>query len=109
MANHIALRLDRLGLAEMSCIAGVGGDVKPLVRKALSGRPVLAIDGCALACAKACLARHGVTPDRHYLLPEYGVKKRYREDFDPVQAEEAVAHVAADVVIGNASRSAIAA
>ncbi|HWA38109.1 MAG TPA: putative zinc-binding protein, partial [Burkholderiales bacterium] len=56
MANHIALRLDRLGLAEMSCIAGVGGDVKPLVRKALSGRPVLAIDGCALACAKACLA-----------------------------------------------------
>ena len=38
MANHIAVRLDRLKVAEMSCIAGVGGDVKPLVRIAQSGR-----------------------------------------------------------------------
>ena len=27
LANHVALRLDRCGAAEMSCIAGVGGDV----------------------------------------------------------------------------------
>ena len=27
MANHLALRLDRAGAAEMSCIAGVGGGV----------------------------------------------------------------------------------
>lgn len=26
LANTIAVRLDRAGLAEMSCIAGVGGD-----------------------------------------------------------------------------------
>ena len=26
LANHVALRLDRAGVAEMSCIAGVGGD-----------------------------------------------------------------------------------
>jgi uncharacterized metal-binding protein len=102
MANYIALRLDRLGLAEMSCIAGVGGGVKPLVKKAASGRPVLAIDGCALACARACLARHGVKPDRHYLLTDYGVKKRYHEDFDRAQAEDALAKVSADLVIRKA-------
>jgi uncharacterized metal-binding protein len=34
MANHLAVKLDRLKVAEMSCIAGVGGDVKPLVRSA---------------------------------------------------------------------------
>ena len=27
LANHVAVRLDRAGVAEMSCIAGVGGDV----------------------------------------------------------------------------------
>jgi uncharacterized metal-binding protein len=32
LANHLALRIDRTGAAEMSCIAGLGGDVKPLVR-----------------------------------------------------------------------------
>lgn len=26
LANHVALQLDRRGVAEMSCIAGVGGD-----------------------------------------------------------------------------------
>lgn len=26
MANHLAVQLDRTGLAEMSCIAGVGGN-----------------------------------------------------------------------------------
>lgn len=40
MANHIAVKLDRLKVAEMSCIAGVGGDVKPLVRTATSGCPI---------------------------------------------------------------------
>ena len=61
-ANEIALELDRLGVAEMSCIAGVGGDVPSLVKLAKSGRPVTVIDGCALACAKSCLARHGAVP-----------------------------------------------
>ncbi len=34
MANYLALQLDRQGEAEMSCIAGVGGNVKNLVRLA---------------------------------------------------------------------------
>ncbi|MCB1967386.1 hypothetical protein CDO44_03055 [Pigmentiphaga sp. NML080357] len=45
MTNHLALQLDRLGLAEMSCIAGVGGGVPALVKTATSGRPILALDG----------------------------------------------------------------
>jgi uncharacterized metal-binding protein len=106
LANHVAVRLDRLGIAEMSCIAGVGGDVKPLVRKATSGRPVVAIDGCALACAKRCLARHGVAPSQYYLLSEWGVQKRYHEDFNRGQADEAVARIIADLAIGKAKEPA---
>ena len=36
LANTLAVRLDRAGLAEMSCIAGVGGRVASLVSKANS-------------------------------------------------------------------------
>lgn len=86
MANDLALRLDREGVAEMSCIAGVGGDVAPLVRVARSGRPVIAIDGCPLRCAAACLARHGVTPAHPVVLSQHGVKKRKGHDFDPAEA-----------------------
>ena len=33
MANYIAVQLDRKGIAEMSCIVGVGGNVKKLLQR----------------------------------------------------------------------------
>lgn len=86
LANHVAVRLDRSGLAEMSCIAGVGGDVPSLLKTARSGRPIVALDGCQLVCVSSSLARHGIAPDQHHLLHAYGVRKRQHEDFDPEQA-----------------------
>lgn len=76
LANDLALRLDADAVAQMSCIAGVGGDVPSLVRLATSGRPIIAIDGCPLHCVAHSLARHGVTPKRHVDLSEHDVKKR---------------------------------
>lgn len=91
MANYIAVRLDRKGVAEMSCIAGVGGNVKNLVRTATSGRKIIAIDGCPLACSKACLSNHSVTPDIHFDLSGVGIKKKLHEDFDKTEAEKILA------------------
>lgn len=93
-ANYIALKLDRDGLAEMSCIAGVGGNVKHLVNVAQSGRPILVLDGCKLACALHCLAERGITPDYHMQLNESGVEKRYHADFDQGQANSIANEVA---------------
>ena len=88
LANTLAVRLDRAGLAEMSCIAGVGGRVASLVNKANSGRPILAIDGCNLQCVKGCLAQHEVKADLHLILSQYGLKKRYGEDCSSEDAEQ---------------------
>ncbi|WP_425220118.1 putative zinc-binding protein [Ralstonia solanacearum] len=88
-ANHLAVKLDRAGKAEMSCISGVGGGVRSLVKTARSGRPVLALDGCALACVKACLDNAGVQPDIHLVLNQLGARKRYQADCS--EAELAVA------------------
>ncbi len=88
MANYIAVRLDRLGLAEMSCIAGVGGNVKKLVKTATSGRRMIVLDGCPLVCAKACLSNHYVSANLHFDLSKFGVKKKQHEDFDMEQAHE---------------------
>lgn len=91
MANHLALKLDREGVAEMSCIAGVGGGVTGLVRTAQSGRRILALDGCVLKCVSACLANAGVVADIHLVLSEHGVKKRQHADFDPAEAQRVYA------------------
>lgn len=97
LANQVALSLDRRGLAEMSCIAGVGGDVPLLLKIARSGRSILALDGCPLVCVKSTLARHGIAPAKHHVLSEYGVKKRYHADFDPEQAERILERVAREL------------
>jgi uncharacterized metal-binding protein len=97
MANYIALRLDREGVAEMSCIAGVGGDVRKLVKVATSGRPVIGIDGCPLACVKHSLARHGVEPLSWHELSGYEVEKIYGQDFDQAQADKVKAEIIASL------------
>lgn len=88
MSNYLAVQLDRIGIAEMSCIAGVGGNVKKLVATAQSGRKIIAIDGCPLACSKACLDIHSLQPDQHIILTDFGVKKSQHEDFHQQQADE---------------------
>lgn len=93
MANYVAVQLDRRGSAEMSCIAGVGGDVPALLKLAHSGRPIIAIDGCPLACVKRSLERHRIAADEHVQLAEHGVRKRFHADFDPEQAEQVITQV----------------
>jgi uncharacterized metal-binding protein len=81
LANQIAVDFDRSNIAEMSCIAGVGGGVKKLVKLAQSKRVIIALDGCHLHCVKSCLNSQNVSADFHFTLTEFGVKKRYHEDF----------------------------
>ncbi|MBV7486998.1 putative zinc-binding protein [Bordetella sp. BOR01] len=80
LANYLAVRLDHESVAEMSCISGVGGGVPLLVKRARSGRPILALDGCVLACVKACLEKVGVEPTRHMVLNQFGATKRYHQE-----------------------------
>lgn len=87
VANAVALRLDRMDVAEMSCIAGVGGGVKALVKVATSGRPIVALDGCALACVKSCLARYGVEPTVHHILTRHDLRKQQGANPDPDDVE----------------------
>ncbi|MBT4442277.1 MAG: zinc-binding protein [Oceanospirillaceae bacterium] len=82
LANQVALDMDRECTAEMSCIVGVGGNVPSIVKKAKSGRQIIALDGCHLHCVKGCLEQHEITPTVHYTLTKFGIKKKYKKDFE---------------------------
>lgn len=90
MSNYLAVKMDRLGHAEMSCIVGVGGDVKSLVKTAKSGRNLIVIDGCPLSCAKACLQNHQINPTIHLELSSFGIKKKNHEDYDKTTADDII-------------------
>lgn len=98
MANYIAVQLDRNGIAEMSCIVGVGGNVKKLVHTALSGRKIITIDGCPLACSKACLGNHSLNSDSHFELTALGVKKREHVEFDLKQANDILKRISKKII-----------
>ena len=97
LANAVALKLDRSNIAEMSCIAGIGGDLPPMLCTAKSGRPIVALDGCELACVRSSLSRHGLAPALYFDLSEQGVRKRHHADFDPVQAQRVFRAVAQQI------------
>lgn len=75
LADRIARRLTREGAAEMSCLAGIGGRVKPLVNKAAGADHILAIDGCPLNCTRHTLELAGFKDFDHLELHKLGMKK----------------------------------
>lgn len=97
LANSVATELDREMKAEMSCIAGVGGGVKPLVKKARSGRIIVALDGCPLHCVKHCLAQQHVVADFHYTLTDQGFRKSQHEDCGEGDVARVKAKILADL------------
>jgi uncharacterized metal-binding protein len=88
LANDVAVKMDREGIAEMLCIAGIGGNVKPLVQKAKSGRKIIAIDGCVLKCSKSCLNNVSVVPDIHFEHTDFGLKKEYHKNYNDETVDE---------------------
>jgi len=88
LANQIAIELDRDCIAEMSCIAGIGGGVESILKKAKSGRKIISLDGCPLQCVKNSLSHHAIESTLHYTLTEYGIKKKYHMEFSPSDVGE---------------------
>jgi uncharacterized metal-binding protein len=97
LANQIAIELDRDHIAEMSCIAGVGGGVESLVKKAKSGRKMIMLNGCPLHCVKSCLSMHDLGSTYHYTLTEFGIKKKYHMDFSASDVSNIKSRVINDI------------
>jgi uncharacterized metal-binding protein len=93
LADRIARQLSREGAAEMSCLAGIGGRVKPLVNKAAGAERILAIDGCPLNCTRHTLELAGFKNFEHLELQKLGMRK----GSCPVTDERVTAGVAAAV------------
>jgi uncharacterized metal-binding protein len=75
LADSVARALARTGLAEMSCLAGIGGRVKSLMNKAERAESILVIDGCPLNCARNTLQLAGFEEFQHLELHRLGFRK----------------------------------
>ncbi|PKI17021.1 putative zinc-binding protein [Colwellia sp. 12G3] len=98
MAHNISLTLDGDGIADMSCISGVVGNVKPIMELANSGRTIIAIDGCELGCTKACLDKSGIKTDHYFKISDLGFDKRDKWDDSLTENTVAMKSIYADLI-----------
>ena len=75
IADLSARKLSEDGVGKMSCLAGVGGRVKPLMKIAKGAQAILAIDGCPLHCARNTLEQAGFKKFEHLCLADMGMEK----------------------------------
>jgi uncharacterized metal-binding protein len=79
LADHTARRLQELGVARMTCLAGVGGRVKSILATVNAAPERMMIDGCPLECGAHTLRLAGITEFQHFKLHELGLHKHHRE------------------------------
>lgn len=75
LADKTARSLAQSGVAEMSCLAGIGGRVKSLMKIAERADEILVIDGCPLNCARHTLEMAGFQRFSHLELHRLGLRK----------------------------------
>ncbi len=75
IADQAARKLTRDGAGKMYCMAGLGGDVGPIVETTRKACAILAIDGCNVDCVKKTLERLGFKDYLHMRVTDLGLEK----------------------------------
>ena len=75
VSDQAARQMTRDGVGKMFCLAGLGGKVEGIMQKTKVAARVLAIDGCALDCAKKCLEQAGIADFAHVRITDLGMEK----------------------------------
>jgi uncharacterized metal-binding protein len=89
IANAAAVEMTKQGRAKMYCLAGVGAHVSGMVDSAAHADYRIAIDGCAVACARKTLEHAGMPVEQAVVITDLGVSKNH----DFVWSEETLARV----------------
>lgn len=83
LSNRAAVELTREGFGKMFCLAGVGGQLSGFVQSARDIPRMVAIDGCSIGCAKACLENSNVPLKTYLVLTDLGFEKNKDLDVKP--------------------------
>ncbi|MCQ6963162.1 zinc-binding protein [Methanolobus chelungpuianus] len=93
MANKIAVELTKQGKGRMMCTAGIGARIPGIMKSTEGTDEIIAIDGCALTCARKSLELAGFTVNKHVVLTELGMQKNKDLDLQENEVSAVMARV----------------
>jgi uncharacterized metal-binding protein len=88
-----AIRLAQEGFGNFSCIAGIGGNIPPMIRSAKDAEERIVIDGCPTGCARRIMDSNLIPIDRYVIVTELGKKKTHDFDVDDCDVDIIVKEV----------------
>jgi len=80
LSNKIAIELEKQGIGNLMCTAGIGARAPGLMKSAEASDRIIAIDGCPVNCASKTLELAGFKVDRQIIISELGIKKSKERD-----------------------------
>jgi uncharacterized metal-binding protein len=75
IANNVGVKLTEDGLGNMGCLGGIGAHDAKMINGAKTADRVIAVDGCAVACARKTLEHAGVVISNWICVTDEGIKK----------------------------------
>jgi len=87
LSNRAAVELTQEGFGKMFCLAGIGGNLSGFIQSAKDVPAMVAIDGCAVGCAKAILANAQVPNPNYLVLTDLGIEKNKNFNLDAVDVQ----------------------
>jgi len=93
IGNQTAIQLARDGIGRYFCLAGIGGHVPGMIESTKAGKVLVAIDGCAVSCAKKTLEHAGFRIDEHVQVSELGIEKNHDLNLNPADISKVTHHL----------------
>ena len=87
LSNRAAVELTQEGFGKMFCLAGIGGNLSGFTQSAKDVPAMVAIDGCAVGCAKAILANAQVPNPNYLVLTDLGIEKNKNFNLDAADVQ----------------------
>lgn len=93
LSNRIAIELEKQGIGNLMCTAGIGARAPGLMKSAEASDRVIAINGCPVNCASKTLELAGFEVDKHIIISELGIKKSKEKDLKDQEVADTLGKV----------------
>ena len=91
-ANNIMIELDKSGVGNAYCLAGIGASLSGFIESAKTARTIL-IDGCPVGCAKKAFEKHELTPSQYFVVTEMCIEKKHAFGELPAETKLALDYI----------------
>jgi uncharacterized metal-binding protein len=92
VANNAMIELDKGGVGNAYCLAGVGAALSGFIESAKAAKTVV-IDGCPVGCAKKVFERCDISPTQYFVVTEMGIEKNHNFKQLDTETKQAVDYI----------------